>query len=477
VTADVALVLVILALSVVFLVTEWIPMEAVALLTLGTLAVTGLLSPSEALSGFSNPAVVTVWAVFILSGALTRTGVANVIGRYVLRIGGRGEILLSSAIMISAGIMSAFMNNVAVAALMLPVIMDIAHRTDQPPSRLLMPLAYGSLLGGLTTLIGTPPNILVSDALRDNGLTAFKLFDYTPVGLVVMGAGVVFMILVGRHLLPKRDVRRVASQKGSRDLKKAYDLEKRMFLLRLPKDSELAGKSLAQTRLRSLLGINVVAITLESRSILAPSPTERLRGGDVLVVEGDASRIKELMNWCELTHVHDGVDIQDLFSSGVEIVEARLAPTSSLTGRTLNEIGFRRRFGVNVLATGRGTKVRRWGFQDEVLEPGTILLLQGMTDSLESIRGEADFDLVEKVPVSTLSETYRLHEHLLAMEVPEDGVLAGKTLAQSRLGDALGMSVLSIVRHGKTRPLPKPENELLAGDRLIILGTLESVIQ
>ena len=464
-TADVALVLVILSLSVVFLVTEWIAMEAVALLTLGTLAVTGLLSPSEALSGFSNPAVVTVWAVFILSGALTRTGVANVLGRYVLRIGGSGEILLSSAIMISAGIMSAFMNNVAVAALMLPVIMDIAHRTDQPPSRLLMPLAYGSLLGGLTTLIGTPPNILVSDALRDNGLKAFTLFDYTPVGVMVMGAGVAFMVLVGRHLLPKRDVRRVASQTGPHDLRRAYDLEKRIFLVHLPKDSELAGKSLAETRLRSLLGLNVVAITLKDRSILAPSPTERLRAGDVLAVEGDADWIRELMDWCELTKVREGVDIQEFLSTGVEIVEARLAPTSSLTGRTLNEIGFRRRFGVNVLATRYGTKVRRWGFQDEVLESGTILLLQGTGGPLEGIKGDADFDQVEKVSPATLKETYRLHESLITMEVSEGGVLAGKTLAQSRLGDALGMSVLSILRDGETHPLPEPENQLFAGDR------------
>ncbi|MDY6988889.1 MAG: SLC13 family permease [Thermodesulfobacteriota bacterium] len=474
-TVDIALVLAILAVSVVFLVTEWIPMEAVALLTLGTLAVSGLLSPSEALSGFSNPAVVTVWAVFILSGALTRTGVATVIGRYVLRVGGRGEILLSSAIMISAGVMSAFMNNVAVAALMLPVIMDIAHRTGHPPSRLLMPLAYGSLLGGLTTLIGTPPNILVSDALRDNGLTAFTLFDYTPVGVAVMGAGVAFMVLVGRHLLPKRDVRKESSQAGPLDLRKAYDLEKRMFLMRLPEDSELAGKSLAQTRLRSLLGLNVVAITLKDRSILAPSPSERLRAGDVLVVEGKADRIKELMDWRQWTRVREGVDIQDLFSPGVEMVEARLAPRSSLTGRTLNEIGFRRRFGVNVLATRHETKVRRWGFQDEVLASGTILLLQGMADSLEAIKGDADFDHVEKVSPSIVTKTYRLHERLLTMEVPAGGGLAGKTLGQSRLGDALGMWVLAIVRQGETRPLPEPEDKLLAGDRLIVLGTLDSV--
>ncbi|MHC4639495.1 MAG: SLC13 family permease, partial [Planctomycetota bacterium] len=131
---------------------------------------TGLVSPVKALSGFSNPAVVTVWAVFILSGGLTRTGVANVIGRFVLRLAGSKEILMIIVIMTTAGVMSAVMNNVAVAALMLPVVMDIARHTGSVPSRLLMPLAYGSLLGGLTTQIGTPPNILVSEALREAGL-------------------------------------------------------------------------------------------------------------------------------------------------------------------------------------------------------------------------------------------------------------------------------------------------------------------
>ncbi len=140
-TIGIVLVLLILIISVVFLVTEWIPMEATALLVLGVLAITHLVSPSEALSGFSNPAVITIWAVFILSGGLTRTGVANVIGRYVLRLGRGNEVLLIAAIMVSSGVMSAFMNNVAVAALMLPVVIDISRRTDHPSSRLLMHLA------------------------------------------------------------------------------------------------------------------------------------------------------------------------------------------------------------------------------------------------------------------------------------------------------------------------------------------------
>ncbi|MFC1824510.1 SLC13 family permease, partial [Thermodesulfobacteriota bacterium] len=201
-TFQIALVLSILGLAVLFLITEWLPMEAVALLVLGTLAITGLVSSSEALSGFSNPAVVTIWAVFILSGGLTRTGIGNLIGNRLLKIAGRNETFLVIIVMAVSGLMSAFMNNVAVAALMLPVIMDICRSTHRSPSALLLPLAYGTLLGGLITQIGTPPNILVSEVLRENGLVPFRLFDFTPVGGFIFIAGVLFMAFIGRHLLP-----------------------------------------------------------------------------------------------------------------------------------------------------------------------------------------------------------------------------------------------------------------------------------
>jgi di/tricarboxylate transporter len=143
-----------------------------------------LVSPAQALAGFSNAAVVTVWAMFIISGGLSVTGIANILGRQVLRMAGTGEARLIAVIMTTAGVLSAFMNNVGVAAMMLPVVVDIARRTKRPASRLLMPLALGSLLGGLTTLIGTPPNLLVSDALTEYGLEPFQLLDFTPVGLI-----------------------------------------------------------------------------------------------------------------------------------------------------------------------------------------------------------------------------------------------------------------------------------------------------
>ncbi|HSM58590.1 MAG TPA: SLC13 family permease, partial [Candidatus Sulfomarinibacteraceae bacterium] len=204
-TLPMALTFIILIIAVALFASGRLRMDLVALLVLSSLAVAGLVTPAEALSGFSNPAVVTVWAVFILSAGLSRTGVANVVGKQVLRLAGEGDLQLLVVIMVTAGAMSAFMNNVGVVALLLPVVMDVARRTGRAPSSLLIPLSFGALLGGLTTVIGTPPNILASDALRDAGFGAFGFFDFTPVGGAVALAGVLFMATVGRRLLPTQD--------------------------------------------------------------------------------------------------------------------------------------------------------------------------------------------------------------------------------------------------------------------------------
>ena len=206
-TVEIILVLAILAIAILLFVTERVRMDVVAFLVLGGLAVAGLVTPAQALSGFSNPAVVTVWAILILSGGLARTGVASLIGRYMLRLAGDSEVRLLLFLSITAGILSGFINTVGVVSLFLPVVIDIARRTKRPPSKILMPLAFASLLGGLNTLIGTPPNILISEALREAGLRPFQMFDYTPVGLSALLAGTVYMILVGRHLLPNLDPR------------------------------------------------------------------------------------------------------------------------------------------------------------------------------------------------------------------------------------------------------------------------------
>lgn len=475
-TPQIALVLAILGVCLVLFVSGWVRMDLVALLVLTTLAVSGLVTPSEALSGFSNPAVVTVWAVFILSGGLSRTGVANVLGRQVVRVAGGGEFRLVLVIMLTAAVMSAFMNNVGVAALLLPVVMDISRSTGIAPARLLMPLAYSSLLGGLTTLIGTPPNILVSEALREEGLRPFGLFDYLPVGGPVMLAGVLFMAVIGRRLLPARDPARDAEtgpgrgeRRGPRDrtdLAELYELREELFVIRVSPDSTLAGRPLAESRLGAALDLNVLAILRDEGARLAPDPAEVLRPGDRLLVQGRPDRLAELRGRRQLVPAEDSLAIERLTSADVDVAEVQLEPESPLTGRTLEDVDFRGRFGLNVLTIRQSGVSYRTGLQDLELRAGDCLLVQGPHESLEALREDPGF----VVSRAEHAELFQLEERLFVVRVPEDSMLVGETLAASRLGGAFGLSVLSIVRDGMTRPMPEPGERLRARDTLVVSG-------
>jgi di/tricarboxylate transporter len=466
------MVLAIVILAVGLFVTERLRVDLVALLVLVGLVLTGLVTPTEALSGFSSPAVVTVWAVFILSGGLSRTGVAGRIGHYVLRLAGKGEVRLLVVIMLTAAIMSAFMNNVGVAALLLPVVMDIARRLDLAPSRLLMPLAFGALLGGLTTLIGTPPNILVSDALRDYGLNPFRLFDYTPVGVTVLVAGIAFMALVGRHLLPVRDLAKVFAGGNHADLEQVYDLRERLFVIRLPDDPALLGKTLAESRLGSTLGLTVIGIVRNGRTHLSPDPGEALRAGDRLLVVGRPSQLIELQSRQQLVLEQDIPALDSLVSTEIELAEVGLSPRSSLLGQTLPQIGFRRCYGVNVLAIWRNGLPLRDNLPNIPLQFGDTLLVQGRRIQLDALREAPDF-LVSSAEVA---EVYRLHERLLVVRVPAESTLIGKTLAESHLSDAFGLIVLGIVRDGETQLAPAPTERLIAGDTLLVEGKREDLL-
>ncbi len=461
-TLEIATVLGILTAAVVLFVSEKLRVDVVALLVLLAVALTGLVEPKQALSGFSNPAVVTVWAVFILSGGLTRTGVANVVGRQVMRMAGGSEMGLVVAIMLTAGGLSAFMNNVGVAALLLPVVMDITRRTRIPPSKLLIPLAFSSLLGGLITMIGTPPNILISDATRDFGLEKpFELFDYTPVGLAVMLAGVAYMALVGRHMLPVRDPARMAA--GDEDLGRLYHLRDRLTLLRLPEGSILAGKSLAESRLGSALGVNVMAVRHGERTRLAPSRETVLAAGDQLLVEGSLDRFLEIRGQEYLAFEEESRTLIRLVSPELAFHDVTFRPGSGLVGQTLRQIDFRGRFGVNVMAIRRGGKALRQSLASLALEADDVLMVQG---SDLKIRDDDDFTVLE----TDETEVYQLEDRVMIVHVPEGSSLLGKTLQEARLGDAFGLTVLGIARDGTEGLISSPVAGLEAGDILLVEG-------
>jgi di/tricarboxylate transporter len=474
-TVEIGLVLAILMVAIILFVTEIIAMDVVAMLVLGTLALTGLVTPAGALSGFSNPAVVTVWAMFILSAGLTVTGIANIIGHHVLRFAGRSEARVITIIMLAAGVLSAFMNNIGVAALMLPVVMDMARRTGHPPSKLLMPLAYGSLLGGLTTLVGTPPNLLVSEALRNHGLTPFNLFDFTPIGVCVMLGGIAFVAVMGRHLLPVRDTTRVSSDRNQRSLREQYALHERTFLMRLPSNSVLVDRTLGDTRLGSALGLTVYAVIRKEKTQLAPNSHTILKADDRLLVGGRLDKLHELRNWRELKIEKGEFSLKSLISDEINLAEVRLSADSSLAGRALFQTDFRQKYGLNVLAIRSNATIVRTNLPGSMLHSGDRLLVQGKSSRVEALNETGDFDEYRPVSNKDLIEIYRLQERIFAITVPHESVLVGEKLAESRLGDAFGLQVLAISRQGKTHLMPDSEEKLEGNDWLIVKGRHEDL--
>jgi di/tricarboxylate transporter len=474
-TLQIGLVLFILVASLVLFVSEKIRMDLIALMVLGTLVLTGLVTPPEAVAGFSNAAVIAVWAMFILSDGLTRTGIANVIGHTVLRLAGRQETRMIVVIMLTAGILSAFMNNIGVAALMLPVVVDVARRTRIPASRLLMPLAYGSLLGGLTTMIGTPPNLLISGSLEAAGYSSFGLFDFTPIGGAVLVAGTIFVALVGKHMLPRKKPEGETQRRSQRNLRAQYGLQSRTFEMRVPADSILVGKTLGQSRIGVATGLIVLALERNGKSELMPSRQTVLKGGDTLLIQGQLDRFHEFQRWSELVIEREAPVLQGLMAGQIKLVEVTVEENSPLVAELLHHSEFRNHYGANVLAIRRGDLVRRVNLSNVPLRGGDILLLQASAETAEEIEHSPEFTNCREVEEQELSEIYRLQERIFVVRVPRESPLAGDTLVRNRLGDAFDFRLLALFREGELKFMPEPDQSLKGGDLLLIQGREEDL--
>jgi len=475
VTPDIALVLLILGVALVLFVTEVIRMDLVALLVLATLAATGLVSPNQAVSGFSNAAVVTVWAMFILSEGLTRTGIAKLLGRQVMSVAGTREATLVIVVMLTSGGLSFFMSNIGVAALMLPVVMDICRRADVSPSRILMPMAFGTLLGGLTTLFGTPPNLLVSAALDQYGYTPFGLFDYMPVGAGAVVVGVTFTAFFGRRLLPTTARGAKSTHRSQRHLRARYGLQQGLFGMRVPNDSLLVGKTLAESRIGAAAGLTVIALERADRIETLPPRTTRLQPGDKLLVQGRIDRFNQLRRLSELVVERESTVLQEMISARTHLAEVALAVDSDLVMQTVGDADFRRRFGVEVRAVRRKDKTRRRNLTRLPLRAGDRILLQGSPAAIDDLSGYTDFATTSDATDDALSADYDLHDHTFVVRVPQGSAIGGTTLVDSRLSRAFDFHVLATLRDGELRIMPEPYAAIRDGDLLLLRGRSEDL--
>jgi di/tricarboxylate transporter len=449
-------------------------MDLVALLVLCALAVTGLVTTDEAFAGFSNSAVITVWAMFILSEGLTRTGIADIIGRQVMRLAGRREIAMIIVIMITAAVLSAFMNNIGVAALMLPVVVEVARRTRIPPSRLLMPLAYATLLGGLMTMIGTPPNLLISEVMAQNGYQPFGLFDYTPIGSAIMVIGVVFVAFVGRFLLPKIKTNRGRHQ-SQRSLRNRYKLQERTFMLRVPMESILVGKTLSETRIGSATGLIILALTRYGRSEALPGRQTLIRGGDGILVQGRVDQFKELQRWSDLVIEREAPVLKSMVAAKIAYAEVDLADGSPLVGELIRHAGFRTRFNISVVGVYRRSKYRLTNLAYVPLRAGDRILVQGETEAIAELGKFADFSEFRPLTEDQLSEQYNTEERMFVVRVPKYSDLAEATLEKSRLADVFDFRVVAVFRDGNLKVMPRGDEVLEGGDLLLIEGQHEDL--
>jgi len=466
---QIAFLFALLGTMVYLFLTEKLPVDLTAFLGLLVLIFGGYLTPSEAFTGFSSPAVITMLSVFIVGAALLETGVADMIAGRVHRIVGNSETRLIAVLMLVAGGLSAFMNNIAATAVMMPAVATIAGRAGLDPSRLFMPLAFGAILGGTTTLVGTPPNIVAAQLLGERGLEPFSLFDFTPIGLAMLGVGTLFMLTFGRRLLPRGKRGQTPSVAG--ELRQVYRLDERLFWIRIPNDSPLGGRSLAATRLGNTLGVKVLGIVREGSRRMAPEGDTILRGGDVLFVQGELDDIERLLRLRELEVEETQVarvppPLRDM--SGARF---RVAPGSVVAGRTLRDVSFRQVYGLVVLGVYRSGLMYRTHLAETELEAGDEILVVGRRSNLESLARSPDFALLElgRRVIRELGD--RLH----AICVPAGSPLVGSTIASSRLGELVGLTVAGLVRGAETR-LAVPDEVLEAGDRLLVAAQPDALL-
>ena len=473
-TFEIALVLAILAIALVLFVSDVMRMDLVALLVLGALALTGLVTSEQAFDGFSNSAVITIWAMFILSEGLARTGIADIIGRQVLRVAGRREIPMIAVIMFTSALLSAFMNNIGVAALMLPVVADVSRRTRIPASRLLIPLAYGTLLGGQTTLF-TSHNLLVSEALARSGNEPFAIFDFTPVGGAIAIFGILFVAFAGRLLLPTTARTGRGRFRSQRSLRARYKLQEQSFLLRVPLDSVLVGKTLAQSRIGAATGLIILSLNRFGRSETLPNRQTVLRAGDSILVQGRLDQFRELQRYSELVIEREAPVLKSMVAAKVHYAEVQLAEGSPLVSELIRDAGFRSRFNVSVVGIRRKDRYRLTNLAFVPLRSGDRVLVQGEAEAIAALEKFTDFTSKEDKTAEQLGEQFKADERMFVVRVPKYSELADTTLEKSRLADVFDFRVLAIFRDGKLNFMPRSTEVLAGGDLLLIEGQHEDL--
>jgi di/tricarboxylate transporter len=397
VTIQIAIVLFLLIGAVVVFAFELMTVDLVGLTVMAILIITRILTPDQAFSAFSNPAILMIGGLLVISGGLSQSGIPDAIGRKIYRFSGRSLNRLLIFVMSAEVVISAFMNNVASTAMFLPGVTALAKKAKVSPSKLLIPLAYASMLGGTCTLIGTSTNMAVNGLLRAYKIQPFGFFEYTPIGIAIALVGIVFVLLTSKFILPDYP---------SDDLEAVREYVAEAVVL---PSSPVIGKSISELGLERM-DLMVIGIIRGEETITAPSPNDRLGEKDLLLVQGAAENV---LNIKTMPGLEIKEDTRVRHTIPTNIVEVELAPRSDFTGRSLKELNFRQHYGLSVIAIYRQHETVRGKIGSLPLKFGDVLLLQGPQPRLNQIKEDQNVIFLNEV----VYHSYRKLKGIVALSV------------------------------------------------------------
>lgn len=394
--SPIVIVLILLLVALILFATEKIPVDVVGIILVVCLVLTGVLTAKQGVAGFGDDIIVTIAGLFVLTGGLVKTGLVDLIGRRLYKIAGDSEFFLTALIMVVAALSAAVLKNTTTTAMFVPVVMGLANRAKIPPSKLLMPLAFGAILGGSCTLIGTSTNLAVSGAFQRYGYEPFSMFELTPVGIITVVFGLIYMLFIGRKLLPSRG--------GEDSFTEKYNIREYISEVLVLPTSLLVGKTIAEADLNSEFDLNVLGIIREGTDDeIIPSPNEKIQANDLLIVEGIVSNLLRIKEDASLKIKADFVLNDDLLESGeVELFELLVMKDSRLVGQTLQTLNFRQVYDLTVLAVNRHGETFYTKLSDVMLKFGDVLLVQGKRKNIEPFVVDREMILLEDVSASTM---------------------------------------------------------------------------
>lgn len=364
-----------------------LPTDLVALLVLLALAFTGVVNTDEALAGFGSSVVITIIGLFIITHALEDTGVIHRLGGRINELGGGSEMRLILVFMSASAFLSLLMNNIAAGAVLLPAAVRVGRLSNVRLSKLLIPLSFGTLVGGMATYF-TTANIILSNMLEDNGQEALGMMDFVPTGGLIVVGGMVFMLVIGRRLLPNRNT--ITERVTSANLYETYQLGERLWELEVQPSSPLVTQPLSTSNIGAQLGLTVLGIWRGRKAILMPSPDEIIAPRDYLLVMGRQERVEQMVEWglkfrpnlkrTNTAHQYD-----------IEVSEVIIPPRSSVIGKTLKEIQFRKKFRVTAIALWREGRSYRTDVGNFPLQVGDALLVTGPAEKIQQLNVDRDY--------------------------------------------------------------------------------------